>query len=1236
MALIDRRIGLLFALFLSPRLRRRCARRLGTVKGGSLQPRRQPSRSRQQRPGPRGTIIDRHGVELAVSEPADDVSATPYLVKDPVKPRREQLAPLLDEPEDELLKQARAQGHRLRLPRPQAARRPGPGRRRRSARRHRPDADARAQLPARLARLAGARRRRHRRQGPVGPRVRATTARCTAPTASAASSRTRSAPPIDVQDVKPAVPGATRRADARRHDPGQGRGGARAGRRDVPAQGRHRDRHGPAQRRGARAGQLAARRRQRPRRPPAYAQQNRAVGYTYEPGSTFKAFTVAGALEDGRSRRHDVRPAADDPGRRPHDRRGPRARPGHADHRARSSPSPRTSARSRSAMKVGADALRPLGAALRLRQAHRRRTCPARSAASSCRARSTRAPRWATCRSARASRSRRCRSPPPTRRSPTAASCAPARRAPRRRPARPRLGAARRVISPQTSRSCARCSRASSRRAARRREVTIPGYKLAGKTGTANKVDPTTGEYSKSRYVASFVGFAPARRPKLLIVGRWSTSPRARSTAARSPRRRSSRSWPSPCRTCGSRRAEPSARPEAAGDHLGSRRAAAGLIGDGPPVEIVRAWPTTSARSRRARCSSACAASRATATTSRPTRSRAAPPRWSSTARSGSACPRWSSRRPRRDGARRPRASTATRPRELQIVGITGTNGKTTTAFLSARCSRRPGARPACSARSTVVVGGDERPTVRTTPEAIDLQAHVRADARRRRRAPARWRSPPTRWSCTAPTRSTGPSRSFTNLTQDHLDFHADMEDYFLAKRRLFEAGAGPRGRQRRRRLRARAWPPSSRDAMTVGIDARTPTARRRDVAGRRSAARRSPSTGRALRVAAARAASTSLNALVRDRGRPRARRRRRRRSPPRCRRPGGCPGASSPSTRGRTSRCSSTTPTRPDSLENVLRAARELTSGRVLVRLRRRRRPRPRQAPADGRGRRRAGRRGDRHLRQPALRGPRGDHRRDPRPACDGARARRSLDRRAAIARAVGLAARGDVVVIAGKGHEQGQEFAGGEQGPVRRRRRRPGGAPCAAGRLSRSPQAAGARLVAPSPRDARRAGAGDDRLARRRAGRPVRRAARRARRRRRASPPQALDAGRVGRARRRPRTPTRRAARRRRACSPPTTRCAALQRLATALAPRAGRAGRSASPARPARPRRRTSSPRCCAQRRRTVATRAEPQHRDRPAADGPRRARRHRGPGARDGRCAARARSPSWPRSPSPTSA
>jgi cell division protein FtsI (penicillin-binding protein 3) len=49
-------------------------------------------------------------------------------------------------------------------------------------------------------------------------------------------------------------------------------------------------------------------------------------------------------------------------------------------------------------------------------------------------------------------------------------------------------------------------------------EVSIPGYQLAGKTGTASKVDPETGEYSLSKYIASFIGFAPASDPKLLCA----------------------------------------------------------------------------------------------------------------------------------------------------------------------------------------------------------------------------------------------------------------------------------------------------------------------------------------------------------------------------------------------------------------------------------------------------------------------------------------------------------------------------------------------------------------------------------------------------------------------------------------------------------------------------------------------------------------------------------------------
>jgi cell division protein FtsI/penicillin-binding protein 2 len=49
-------------------------------------------------------------------------------------------------------------------------------------------------------------------------------------------------------------------------------------------------------------------------------------------------------------------------------------------------------------------------------------------------------------------------------------------------------------------------------------EVSIPGYLLAGKTGTANKPDPVNGGYSNTKFVSSFVGFAPARNPRLLVA----------------------------------------------------------------------------------------------------------------------------------------------------------------------------------------------------------------------------------------------------------------------------------------------------------------------------------------------------------------------------------------------------------------------------------------------------------------------------------------------------------------------------------------------------------------------------------------------------------------------------------------------------------------------------------------------------------------------------------------------
>src|SRR5919109_1638700 len=121
----------------------------------------------------------------------------------------------------------------------------------------------------------------------------------------------------------------------------------------------------------------------------------------------------------------------------------------------------------------------------------------------------------------------------------------------------------------------------------------------------------------------------------------------------------------------------------------------------------------------------------------------------------------------------------------LPVVGITGTNGKTTTAFLVRSLLERPGRR--CGLLGTVpsVVAGRERPGVRTTPEAIDLQRTFREMLDGGDRACAMEVSS----HALALRRADGIHVAvavFTNLTQDHLDFHATMEDYFQAKRRLF------------------------------------------------------------------------------------------------------------------------------------------------------------------------------------------------------------------------------------------------------------------------------------------------------------------------------------------------------------------------------------------------------------------------------------------------------------------
>ena len=138
---------------------------------------------------------------------------------------------------------------------------------------------------------------------------------------------------------------------------------------------------------------------------------------------------------------------------------------------------------------------------------------------------------------------------------------------------------------------------------------------------------------------------------------------------------------------------------------------------------------------------------------------------------------------------------------ELRVVGVTGTNGKTTTAFLIREILEAAGI--SCGLLGTVkqVVGGVEEEVERTTPEAIDLQATFRrmldgGDAacvmEVSSHALALHRADAIHFEAAL----------FTNLTQDHLDFHADMEEYFARQADAVRGRPGDGDRQRRRSLR--------------------------------------------------------------------------------------------------------------------------------------------------------------------------------------------------------------------------------------------------------------------------------------------------------------------------------------------------------------------------------------------------------------------------------------------------
>jgi len=128
--------------------------------------------------------------------------------------------------------------------------------------------------------------------------------------------------------------------------------------------------------------------------------------------------------------------------------------------------------------------------------------------------------------------------------------------------------------------------------------------------------------------------------------------------------------------------------------------------------------------------------------------------------------------------------------RELDLVGVTGTNGKTTTAYLCYALAEAAGLKPAMLTTVEYRIGDKSEPAVRTTPEASDTNRFLRRAVDDGCRMAAMEAS-----SQALDLRRCDWLRFrvavFTNLTQDHLDYHGTIENYFDAKKRLFDARLG-------------------------------------------------------------------------------------------------------------------------------------------------------------------------------------------------------------------------------------------------------------------------------------------------------------------------------------------------------------------------------------------------------------------------------------------------------------
>ncbi len=369
----------------------------------------------------------------------------------------------------------------------------------------------------------------------------------------------------------------------------------------------------------------------------------------------------------------------------------------------------------------------------------------------------------------------------------------------------------------------------------------------------------------------------------------------------------------------------------------------------------------------------------------------------------------------------------------LRVVGVTGTNGKTTTAYLVRALLQATGERCGLLGTVTSIVAGAERPVARTTPEAIEVQSALRemldggdtgCAMEVSSHALELGRVEGVRFA----------TAIFTNLTQDHLDFHPNMEEYFQAKRRLF-IGLEPPGRcvvnlddPYGRRLAAELpgavtfaiEHPADYRALDVRMSFDGCRFRLRAPQGERAISLPLPGRFNVANALGALAATHTMGSELDD-------------LVAALERPLRVPGRFEPVQEGQAFAVLVDYAHTPDSLENVLEAARELARGRVVC--------------VFGAG-------GDRDRGKRPLMGAAAARLADvvvvtsdnPRSESPDAIVREILagvgaeapgtvqvevDRRVAIGQAIALARAGDVVVIAGKGHEQGQEFSDGRKVP-------------------------------------------------------------------------------------------------------------------------------------------------------------------------------------------------------------